>query len=132
MKTGMKWSVIGSGINKLLSIAVFILLAQKLQPSDFGVIAIVSIMLGFSSLFTQAGYKEAIIYFKIKDELELSLIFWLLLALHMLVFSIALLFKGFLSDFFGGGIEDVILYVSFLLPLYPIKVISSARLEAEL
>jgi O-antigen/teichoic acid export membrane protein len=129
MIDSFKWSVIGSSVNKLISIIVFILMAQKLPPSDFGIVAIVSIILGFGKIFTEAGYKEAIIYYKITDSLKLSSIFWLLMIISFLFFILLNIFKSYISNFFNGGLEDTIFYMSFLLLLTPIQVVSSALLE---
>jgi len=132
VKKGMRWSVVGSTLNKVISILVFLVLAQKLPPSDFGILAILTILVGFASIFTQAGYKEAIIYFQIRNGCELSSIFSLLLLLNTTVFVLTCYFLEEISGFFGGGIDSEIRYISLLLFLYPLKVISSAQLESEL
>lgn len=129
MKNSFKWSAIGTTINKVLSIIVFIFMARQLTPSDYGIVALLTILIGFAKVFTESGYKEAIIYFKIKDEKQLSSIFYLLFLLSLVFFIILNLFKNQLATLLMNGIDEYILYVSFILLLSPLKVVSLAKFE---
>ena len=58
---GLKWQAISIVGSQLLSLVVFTTLARLLEPSAFGLVALVGVYLGFVSMFTDQGIGMALI-----------------------------------------------------------------------
>lgn len=56
-----KWVFINSVTQKLLNIFTFLILARLLLPSDYGVIAVVFIVVGFFEVVTAPGFQKALL-----------------------------------------------------------------------
>jgi len=129
MKNSLKWSFIGSLASKFIGVVAFVLIARILPPSDFGVVAILSIIFGFTRIIVESGFKEALIFYKIPDN-GLSAIFLFLLAISLLVVLMAVVFREDISLYFNLRDGGYLLYVIPLLVLSPFRVISIAQLES--
>lgn len=58
---GLKWQAIRIAGKQLLSLVVFTTLARLLEPSDFGLVALVGVYLGIIALFVDQGIGTALI-----------------------------------------------------------------------
>lgn len=59
--SGFKWSFIDTVSKYFLLFFVSIILARLLSPSDYGLIGIVGVFLGFSRVFIDGGFSDALI-----------------------------------------------------------------------
>ena len=74
--TGLKWSAVSQVVRQLAQLATTAVLARLLAPSDFGLMGMAAIIIGFVLLFHDMGTAAAIVQRKeVSDEL-LSSIFW--------------------------------------------------------
>jgi O-antigen/teichoic acid export membrane protein len=133
MKNHLKWSSIGSGLNHLIAITAFIILAQKIPPAAFGVFAIISILFGFVKIFLEAGFRDAIIFQKIdRKSPVIASIFIFLLAVSFIFTLIFNLLKTQAALFFDIDFGPYLLWVSLLFPLLPLRVINQSLLESKM
>ncbi|MGB0665011.1 MAG: lipopolysaccharide biosynthesis protein [Pontibacterium sp.] len=58
--SGINWSAIAMLVQTLLGLVVGAILARLLAPSDFGLLAIVMIIIGFAELFASLGMRPAV------------------------------------------------------------------------
>jgi len=58
---GLFWMFVGSGLQAVLQLLVLIILARLLTPVDFGVVAAVQVVVGFTTIFSQLGVGPAIV-----------------------------------------------------------------------
>ena len=58
---GFLWLFAGSSTQTILQVVVLSVLARLISPEDFGVVAISTIFLGFSKIFSQLGMGAAIV-----------------------------------------------------------------------
>lgn len=73
---GIKWASAGQVGQQILQFGTSIVLARLLSPSDFGLVAMAMVVVGFLSLFKDLGTASAIIQHKNPSETLLSSIFW--------------------------------------------------------
>ena len=59
--SGLLWSIVGFVLNYGGHIVVSIILARLLRPSSYGLVGMVSIFIGFSSVFINSGFSQALI-----------------------------------------------------------------------
>jgi len=82
--SGVKWSSVSQVGRQGMQWVTIIILARLLSPSDFGLIGMVMVVVGFVGLFKDLGTSAAVIQRKgVSDEL-LSSIFWVNVAFGVL------------------------------------------------
>lgn len=75
--TGVKWTTVSAvslAVTQLLKISV---LTRFLDKTDFGLMAIVMFVLGFTNLFVDMGLTSAILHKKEINENEYASLYWL-------------------------------------------------------
>ena len=74
---GASWSAIGKIGGQLTQVAAGIVLARLLTPADFGLLASVYIVTGFSVLFFELGVASALVQLRDLNEEDLATGFWI-------------------------------------------------------
>ena len=75
--SGVKWSGVSMGVVTALQLVTLALLARLLSPSDFGLMGMILVVIGFARLFADMGISNAIIYRQDSTKEELSTLYWL-------------------------------------------------------
>jgi len=74
--TGIKWSSISRFTRQGLMTLTTIIMARLLTPSDFGLLGMAMVVIGFGALFRELGAEGALIQRKDTSEKLLSSVFW--------------------------------------------------------
>lgn len=82
--SGVKWSSVSQVGRQGMQWVTIIILARLLSPSDFGLIGMVMVVIGFVGLFKDLGTSAAVIQRKGVSEELLSSIFWVNVAFGVL------------------------------------------------
>jgi O-antigen/teichoic acid export membrane protein len=93
-------TVSGQVASFILTTLSTIVLARLLLPQDYGLVAMVSVVTGFITLFKDLGLTSAIIQ---KDELtqsEVSSVFWANLLISLIVASVLALLSSIIASFY--------------------------------
>ena len=87
---GTFWTAVGRYSQHAVRLGVTAVLARLLDPSDFGVLAMVVVYTGFVTLLAEAGIGATVIQKRELDDKALSTVFWFvaLLSLAFAVFTI--------------------------------------------
>lgn len=87
---------------KFVEFIVSIVLARILSPDDYGLIALVTVLITLLNVFVDSGMASALIQKKDADDLDFSTVFYfnvtLCIALYALMYSIAPLIAGFYNN----------------------------------
>jgi len=75
--SGVKWTTLSTVTNSVLQILQLAILTRFLEPSDFGLMAIVLVVIGFSQSFMDMGVSNAIIHYQDVSRERLSSLYWL-------------------------------------------------------
>lgn len=106
---------------------VQIVLARLLLPEDYGAIALITIFVNLANVFVQAGFNTALIQKKHTDSLDFSTVFYLSLALSVVLYSILFYSAPAISQFFQvGNLVKVIRVISLTLIFGSINSIQNA------
>jgi len=73
---GLKWQVITIMGRQVVSLVVFTVLARLLDPTSFGLIALVGVYFGFVTMFTDQGIGHALIQRQNLEPEHLDTAFW--------------------------------------------------------
>jgi O-antigen/teichoic acid export membrane protein len=84
--SGVRWNVLGTGLNTLLNFIQTAVLARFLAPEAFGLIAIVGVPLSFAQAIGEFGISASIVRTSHFKRGELAALFWLQLLLTICVF----------------------------------------------
>lgn len=99
---GAKWTTISMLVVTLLQFGELAVLARFLSPDDFGLMAVMMVVIGFSQAFQDMGVSSAIIQRQEISHTQLSSLYWLNIAaggfLTIIVFSISPLVAQFYGD----------------------------------
>lgn len=99
---GVKWTTASTIIVTILQLAQMSILARFLEPGDFGLMAIMMVVIGFSQAFQDMGISNAIIQRQEISHTQLSSLYWLNIAagavLTLIVVAIAPLVAIFYDE----------------------------------
>lgn len=99
---GVKWTTASTVIVTILQLAQMSILARFLEPGDFGLMAIMMVVIGFSQAFQDMGISNAIIQRQDISHTQLSSLYWLNIAagtvLTLIVIAIAPLVAMFYDE----------------------------------
>ncbi len=84
---GAKWTAISSSASALIQFGQLAILARLLQPSDFGLMAMVVLMLNFAEQYLDAGVSNAIIHRQEPSREQLSSLYWVNIIVGWLMFG---------------------------------------------
>ncbi|MBU0713049.1 MOP flippase family protein [bacterium] len=100
--SGIKWSAVSTGAITFFQFITLAVLARILSPSDFGLMGMVMVVIGFANLFADMGISKAIIYRQDSTKSELSSLYWLNIiagtSVFLIINSIAPLIVSFYHE----------------------------------
>lgn len=86
--SGVKWSGVSMGVVTGLQFVTLAVLARLLSPSDFGLMGMIMVVIGFARLFADMGISNAIIYRQDATSEELSSLYWLNILVGIVIFFV--------------------------------------------
>ena len=108
---------------QVINFVISILVARLLMPRDFGIMGITMMIIGYTNLFTNFGFVEAIIQKNIHDKKILNSIFTFNLTISCLLAGGFYLIAGLIADFFNTPEAMMVIRVMsivFIITAFPI------------
>lgn len=119
--SGLKWTGLSTSIVSLLQLLSLAVLSHFLSPQDFGLIAVVMVVIGFCQTFMDMGISNAIIHRQNISHAQLSSLYWLNIFSGFVLTLIVILAAPWVSAFYGMPEMTTLLYI-----LAPIFIITAA------
>ncbi len=123
------WAFTTELISKMIMPVINMILARILVPEDFGVVAIINMVLNFSDIFAVAGLQKYIVQHKYKDNDELnkslSVAFWTNLVFSIILWLAIVLFQNQIVQLIGNPSLGKAIAIACL--SLPIKSLSCAQ-----
>ena len=94
-------TIAAQGVKLILQTGSTAILARLLTPADFGLIAMVSVFTEFVNLFKDLGLSMATIQKKDITHQQVSTLFWVNIAMSILLMCIAAAISPFVARFYG-------------------------------
>lgn len=118
--SGVKWSSVSMLGGTLLHFATLAVLARLLLPSDFGLMGMVMVVVGFSQAFADMGLSNAIIQRKEVKVSQLSSFYWINVFMGVLLFGAVFLMRSPAAQYFKEpALKNYLLYTSFIFLITP-------------
>ncbi len=98
--SGVKWTGSSTAISLLMQMASIAVLSRLLSPYEFGIMGMITVVVGFGRAFADMGISNAIIYKQDSTEEELSSLYWFNLFIGILLFIVLILIEPLVEWYF--------------------------------
>ena len=123
------WDYIGKFGNYLVSFLISVILTRLLAPAEFGVMAMVMVVITVAGIFLDMGFNRAIIQQKEISSVQLSTVFYINVAISLVLMLICFFSAGPLAVFYKQPlIKPVFQVISLSFPLNSLDLIPTALL----
>ena len=99
---GLSWSMVETMSNYIVKLVVGIILARLLMPKDFGLLAIMMIFVSMSDILVNSGFGNAFIQKKDATETDANTVFYVNLAISLLLYVLLFVSSPLIGFFFGS------------------------------
>ena len=90
---------------QIVTLIVSIVLARLLDPSHYGIIAIVNIFITLANVFVTDGLGSALVQKKEPDEMDYSSVLYFNIFISVLLYFFLFFIAPVISEFYGNGYE---------------------------
>jgi O-antigen/teichoic acid export membrane protein len=131
--SGVKWSGVSMGVVTTLQFITLAILARLLSPSDFGLMGMIMLVIGFAQAFADMGLSNAIIQRQGVEEDHLSSFFWINVFAGIVLFVCILLCRPIAVLYFKQpALSDYLIFAAFIFLITPVGQIFTTLLRKEL
>lgn len=99
-QTGIRWATAANASAALLSVLQISVLTRFLSPSDFGLMALITVIAGFIGSFADLGVSSAIIHKQNISRQQLSSLYWVDVLMGVLLCALMIFASPFVADFY--------------------------------
>lgn len=118
--SGAKWNTIGTITIAAVALLKLSVLARFLEKSDFGLMALVTFVMGFMNLFSDMGLTSAILHKQDISKKEYASLYWFNLGFSVVLYALLCAITPFVSTLYKEPQLD------FLIPLLGLNLVISA------
>lgn len=131
--SGILWSVIErfsvQGIQFLLSFVI----ARQLLPSDYGLVAMLTIFMAIAQIFVDSGFSNALIQKQNRSNADFSTVFYFNIGIGILMYLVLVLSAPFISSFYNQPILiEIIGWMGLNLIIISLSTVQRAILTIDL
>lgn len=116
---GLKWTSISTIVIAIVNILKISILARFLDASDFGLMALVTFVMGFMNLFSDMGLSTAILHKQNITKKHYASLYWFNIVLCIILYGILFLVTPIISYIYNESQLD------YLIPLLGLNLIIS-------
>lgn len=98
----IKWSALIEAVSRTAIPITILILAHFLSPEDFGIVAIVMIIISFSQMFWDAGLSKTLIQVKEALGEAANVVFWTNFFLGVVSYCLLFIFSPWIAAFFNS------------------------------
>lgn len=109
--TGTKWTTLSTVILAIVSILKLSVLSRFLDREDFGLMALVGVVIGFMTLFMDMGINTAILHVQDIKRKEYYSLYWLNFLFSLILYALIALSAPFVAAFYGEPELQLLLYI---------------------
>lgn len=109
--SGAKWTTVATITTAVVQILRLSILTRFLAKADFGIVAILTFILGLTNTFADLGFSAAIMHKTGLTRKEFSSLYWIQFLLFIILFIIGSFFSPIIAKFYDEA------SISYLLPI---------------
>lgn len=131
--SGAKWNAFGQFTHYGVQFIVSMILARILIPEEFGLIGMLSVFLGISTVFIQSGLSVALIQKKNADSVDFSTVFYYNIVVSLVFYLILFACSDFIANFYHEPkLVSLMRYTAIVFVINAAGVVQSTILRKEL
>lgn len=131
--SGVVWTFVEKFGSRVLTLLIFLILARLLDTKDFGLVAIVSSIMGLLRILSEQGFSAALVQ---KPELEkgdLDTSFWGSLGINLILMGLLIGFSGLIAEKFEDEkLAPLVSVMAFNLVLHTFNIVQRSIFQREL
>ena len=108
---GTAWKFLERVSGQVINFIVSIILARRLIPEDYGIIALVSVFIVICDKIVISGFATSLIQKKDADNLDFSTVFFFSLAMAIIMYILLFICAPFIADFYSSYNRDLLINV---------------------
>ena len=115
---GTKWTAISAVTLIIVQFLQLVVLSKLLKPSDFGLMAMVMVAIGFAESFSDMGISNSIISNKNITRYQLSTLYWINIFIALIIVLILWILAPLIAYIYGEPrVKDLVLLLAFVFPI---------------
>lgn len=127
---GVAWSAVEKFLRQSLMMLFSIIIARQLSPSDYGLVAMLTIFLTVAQIFVDSGFVEALIQKQDRTEIDFSTTFWFNIGVALLIYAMLFLISPFIADFYDEPLlEDLLVWIALIFVINAFRTVQQAKLN---
>ncbi len=131
--SGVKWGGVSMCVVTTLRFITLAILARLLSPSDFGLMGMIMVVIGFAQAFADMGLSNAIIQRQGVAESHLSSFFWINVLSGILIFVFILLLRPIVVIYFKQpSLSSYLTFAAVIFLITPVGQIFTTLLKKDL
>lgn len=131
--SGVKWTTIEQVATLALQFIIGIIVARLVDPSDYGLIAMLGIFIAFGNIFVNSGFSIALIRKKDVKQEDYSTAFYFNVAIGIGVYCVLYFTAPLISSFYEISLlEDITRYYTLTILINSFSIVQIAKLTHEL
>ena len=124
------WSTVEKFLRQGLMTLFSIIIARQLLPSDYGLVAMLTIFLTIAQIFVDSGFVEALIQKQNRTDTDFSTVFWFNILVALLLYVTLFLCSPLIADFYGEPLlNDLLKCMSIVFVINAFRTVQQAKLN---
>lgn len=119
VRTGVKWTTLSTVVLAVVGLLKISILTRFLEKSDFGLMALITFVLGFMELFNDMGLSSAILHKQDITKKEYASVYWLNIFVSIGIYSLLFIIAPLAASFYKQPL------LKSLIPLLGLNIIFS-------
>ena len=125
--SGIIWKFLERVGTQLVTVIVSLVLARILMPEDYGIVALVTVLIALCNVFVTNGLGSSLIQKKDADSLDFSTVFYTGLIVSAILYMLLFLSAPVIAHFYGNDLLSPVLRVMGLsLPVAAVNSVQQA------
>ncbi|MEL6588858.1 MAG: lipopolysaccharide biosynthesis protein [Bacteroidota bacterium] len=131
--SGVIWTLAEKFGSRVLTLLIFLILARLLGAKDFGMVAIVSSIMGLLRVLSEQGFSAALVQKPKLDKADLDTSFWGSLGINIFMIILLVSTSGLIADYYEAPqLQALISVLAFDLLLFTFSVVQRALFQRNL
>lgn len=131
--TSILWSFVDKLSSQGIQFVLSIIIARRLLPGDYGLVAMLSIFLAIAQTFVDSGFSNALIQKQDRTSLDCTTVFYFNVVIAFLLYIVLVLCAPFIASFYNETIlNEIIVWAGLSLIINSLSTVQRALLIIEL
>lgn len=98
---GVMWTMVEKYSGQIIQFAISVILARILTPDEYGLIGMLAVFMGISTVFIDGGFSAALIQLKDRSGRDVSTVFYINVAMALLIYAALALSAPAIAGFYA-------------------------------